>query len=130
MSYQYFDERYDEFLCNNGVLQHSAKGKEWKDHKYIAKIDGRYFYTQEELDAYKRHQEEARSVMGRSSGRPATREWEQELIKEFEERDRKKAKRKETAKKISDGLSTAFRFTPTGHAVGNIYDDIQKKSKK
>lgn len=38
------------------VLKHSAKGDSWSDHKYIDKIKTssgwRYFYDQDELDAY------------------------------------------------------------------------------
>lgn len=26
------------------ILRHSAKGSEWKDHKYVKKVDGKYFY--------------------------------------------------------------------------------------
>lgn len=111
-------------------LMHSAKGKEWEDHKYIAKINGRYFYDQDELDAYKRHQKEARQYMSKNIGRPATPEWEEELIKEYEERDRKKAKRKRIAKKVGNVLNTVFRFTPIGYGIGKTYDEIQKNSKK
>lgn len=30
-------------------LQHSAKGSTWKDHKYIKKENGRYYYSVSEL---------------------------------------------------------------------------------
>lgn len=36
------------------VLEHSAKGTEWGKHKYIAKIGNRYFYSQEQLSAFKK----------------------------------------------------------------------------
>lgn len=33
-------------------LIHSSKGKTWKSHKYLQKINNRYFYTQAALNAY------------------------------------------------------------------------------
>lgn len=38
----------------NDILEHSAKGTEWGNHKYIAKIGNRYFYSQEQLSAFKK----------------------------------------------------------------------------
>lgn len=43
----------DEFLIQNGIidaeLSHSAKGSTWKNHKYLKKVNGRYYYSQDEL---------------------------------------------------------------------------------
>jgi hypothetical protein len=37
------------YLETKNTLTHSAKGTTWKDHKYIKKINGVYYYTKEEL---------------------------------------------------------------------------------
>ena len=38
------DEVYIGNLVSPNELKHSAKGSQWKDHKYIKKEDGRYYY--------------------------------------------------------------------------------------
>lgn len=35
---------YRDFKASSRNLQHSAKGSEWEDHKYVKKIDGVYYY--------------------------------------------------------------------------------------
>lgn len=41
----YRDFRRSQFVIESGeTLEHSAKGSSWKDHKYIKRIDGTYYY--------------------------------------------------------------------------------------
>lgn len=41
----YKDFRNSKFIISSGkILQHSAKGSTWEEHKYIKKVDGTYYY--------------------------------------------------------------------------------------
>lgn len=35
---------FRDFIGKTSVLQHSAKGSTWEDHKYIKRVDGTYYY--------------------------------------------------------------------------------------
>lgn len=39
------DKVYVGALVFRDELEHSAKGSQWKDHKYVKKENGRYYYT-------------------------------------------------------------------------------------
>jgi hypothetical protein len=45
----YFVGPTSDITKKNDYLMHSAKGTTWKNHKYIKKIEDRYYYTKESL---------------------------------------------------------------------------------
>lgn len=38
---------FRDFSGGSTLIIHSAKGSTWKDHKYIKKIDGTYYYPKD-----------------------------------------------------------------------------------
>lgn len=81
-------------------LKHSAKGTTWGNHKYIAKIGNRYFYSQEQLSAFKKTKS-ARSAYEAAQANGASKK---EIAKLKEQYDSTKSKYLDMRSKDKSGV--------------------------
>lgn len=79
----YRDFRRSTFAVVNGqYLSHSAKGSTWKEHKYIKRIDGTYYYPDSYEDG--RHLPKKKEEAGGGGSEEKLEDWEKTLYEDID----------------------------------------------